>query len=390
MKPDIRLFILILPFLLVACSAAGSAPIGADTLTIQLNGEDDHRYVEVNGLPDAVVRSLHETQPTRSEWQTFFSLSLADMAQPMLGEYAVDDDTVRFTPTFPLLSGQEYEAVVSPAALVALQPDLAGYFSEQAETVTEFKLSKAEAGPTTVTAIYPTAAELPSNILRFYVYFSAPMQAGNALDHVALHDAAGNEVPGVFFDPIFELWDPSQQRLTLLFDPGRVKTGLRAHEELGRALVPGEAYTLRIKSTMLDAHNNRLDTAYEKTFQATEPDLSPPDVDMWDISLPSGNSADPLIIQFLAPLDHQLLKEFIQIRTAGGAAVKGDIALSNQERTWQFTPESEWQTGTYELWINTKLEDIAGNNLHGLFDIPPEERPLYLDQNEVKIEFEVE
>ena len=41
-----------------------------------------------------------------------------------------------------------------------------------------------------------------------------------------------------------ELWDADQCRLTLFFDPGRIKRGLRPHLEAGPPLTEGEAYRL--------------------------------------------------------------------------------------------------------------------------------------------------
>lgn len=241
-----------------------------------------------------------------------------------------------------------------------------------------------------MTAIYPTADQLPENLLRFYVYFSAPMREGGVLGHIQLVDLQGQKVEGVFFDSIFELWDPSMRRLTLLFDPGRVKTGLRAHEQLGRALIPGESYVLVIGEGLMDAYGNPLAHSHEKAFTVTEADLTPPDIDNWQIISPSGSTTEPLEIHFPAPLDHGLLAEFVRVQREEGKVVQGEIALDSHETIWRFRPEEPWQAGTYELTVNTRLEDIAGNNLHGLFDIPLEEQLTLLDREMVILPFQVE
>ena len=41
-----------------------------------------------------------------------------------------------------------------------------------------------------------------------------------------------------------ELWDPEGRRLTLLFDPGRIKRGLKPREDAGQILQPGKRYAL--------------------------------------------------------------------------------------------------------------------------------------------------
>jgi|GEM_PF-4488641 len=97
-----------------------------------------------------------------------------------------------------------------------------------------------------VEEVYPSADELPENLLRFFIYFSAPMGSGGIHESFELLDGEGRPVPGVFLDSRYELWSPDRRRLTLLLDPGRVKTGLKAHNRLGRALIVGEEYRLRV------------------------------------------------------------------------------------------------------------------------------------------------
>src|SRR6056297_3284815 len=72
--------------------------------------------------------------------------------------------------------------------------------------------------------IYPTAGELPANLLRFFVYFPQPMDRSDILDHILLVDDAGSEVTGAFLENRYDLWSPDATRLTVLLDPGRVKT----------------------------------------------------------------------------------------------------------------------------------------------------------------------
>ena len=51
-----------------------------------------------------------------------------------------------------------------------------------------------------------------------------------------------------------ELWDREGQRLTVLFDPGRIKRGVLPRDEVGSALFEGSAYTLVIDSKWHDAN----------------------------------------------------------------------------------------------------------------------------------------
>ena len=95
-----------------------------------------------------------------------------------------------------------------------------------------------------VTAIYPSADTIPANLLRMYLHFSKPMRITGNLEQIKLLDENNNEVVGAIFNNVYELWDDQQQQLTLIFDPARVKTGLVAHQQMGRALQSGKHYTL--------------------------------------------------------------------------------------------------------------------------------------------------
>ncbi|MEM8960927.1 MAG: hypothetical protein AAGD38_05575 [Acidobacteriota bacterium] len=96
-------------------------------------------------------------------------------------------------------------------------------------------------GPTRVSEIYPTADRLPANLLRAYVYFTEPMDRVGMLSSIDLLDADGEVVPGVFLANRHDLFSPDGRRLTLIFDPGRVKTGLAARDPRGRARVGGRS-----------------------------------------------------------------------------------------------------------------------------------------------------
>ena len=94
---------------------------------------------------------------------------------------------------------------------------------------------------TRVTGIYPTAAEVPSNLLRLYVWFSAPMSEGCAAEYVRLARDDGGNIAGALLPTEHELWDAARRRLTVLLDPARIKRGLVGHQEVGYPLRAGRA-----------------------------------------------------------------------------------------------------------------------------------------------------
>lgn len=230
---------------------------------------------------------------------------------------------------------------------------------------------------THVSAVYPTADVLPENLLRFYIYFSKPMQRADVFSSIYLVDAKGNKLEGVFLDNKFDLWSPDNTRLTLLFDPGRVKTGLVAHNAMGRALKPGNDYQLVIDAKLQDANNCGLEKTFNKHFRATVQDYESPNAEKWVISKPRVNTRDALTVLFNGKIDHLSLAYRVRVKTVNGQSVSGKISLANDEREWQFTPSLPWKSGEYSLVIDPKLEDIAGNRMTGLFDQPLANKTLH-------------
>lgn len=221
-----------------------------------------------------------------------------------------------------------------------------------------------------VTQVYPSADVLPENLLRFYVYFSEPMARGGIWDSVVLLDETGEVVPGAFIENKFDLWSPDDRRLTVLFDPGRVKTGLVAHNTLGRALEPGKAYSLQVRSSAKTRSGCTLARSYKKPFVAAKADFEAPDLAKWQVQAPMADSTEPLLVKLNGPMDHVSLAYRVRITDDAGAKLGGSLRLGPDEQEWIFTPRDPWANANYRIEVDTTLEDIAGNRLTGLFDRP--------------------
>ena len=220
-----------------------------------------------------------------------------------------------------------------------------------------------------VVSVYPTSDSLPENLLRFYVEFSHSMKAVHNLENIKLLNGKGEEIKGAIFNNVYELWDSEQKQLTLILDPARVKTGLVAHESLGRALQVNKKYQLVIEKAE-DINGNLLEKKHVKNFFVTKADAVPPKIENWDILLPSISSHQPLLIKFPQILDRLSLTNRIWLSNSKKEIVKGSIKISHQEKQWAFIPDNKWTKGLYVLHVNGRLEDLAGNNLNGLFDHP--------------------
>lgn len=239
-----------------------------------------------------------------------------------------------------------------------------------AATLAAGPLWACEAPSTTVSDVYPTGAVLPENLLRFYIYFSSPMGRDDILPAIDLLDEKGEVIDGVFLPNRFDLWSADRTRLTLLLDPGRVKTGLAANLAMGRALVSSETYQLRVSEGAQDATGCPLAAAHRVTFKATKADLSSPTPADWQLTIPLVGTHMPLVVILDGPVDHLSLAYRLRVIGPDGAPVPGRIGLDEAETAWRFTPSVPWTAAAHQLAIDPMLEDLAGNRPGALFDQP--------------------
>ena len=218
-----------------------------------------------------------------------------------------------------------------------------------------------------VTAIYPSSDTLPENLLRMYIQFSQPMKTVGNLEKIHLIDQEGKEVEGAIFNNVYELWDTEQKQLTLIFDPGRVKTGLSAHNTMGRALIAGQSYQLAIKE-LEDIHHQKLASPYTKKFYVSFPDSLAPNPAQWKWKVPLSQSQAALTIHFPEMIDQMSLHHRLLVANSQGTRIPGTVEFGKSEKAWKFIPDRHWNPGEYFLHVNTRLEDPAGNNVNGLFD----------------------
>ena len=223
--------------------------------------------------------------------------------------------------------------------------------------------------------IYPTAKVLPENLLRVYVYYPRYISSGAGLQHVRLLKSDGVTLAGVFLTNREDLWSPDRRRLTLLLDPGRVKTGLIANENLGRALIAGESYMLDVSGFALDTAGCPLGIDTQHSFAVENADTDPPDPARWTIVTPRAHSADTLRVDLGSAHDHLSMAFRLRVLAKEGNTVPGAIALGPEEEFWEFTPRAAWMAARYTLVVDERLEDLAGNRPGRLFDRPSNQAP---------------
>lgn len=218
--------------------------------------------------------------------------------------------------------------------------------------------------------LYPSAGQLPENLLRLYLYFPRRMGPYVSSSDLKLFDGNGDEVAEALLPTRYELWSPDRSRLTVLLNPGRVKTGLSAHEALGRALVAGQRYTLVVPGALADARGCRLGEDIKFTFSAGPPDLERPSPANWIVGTPQVATTNPLSVDLLSMHDHLSMAYRLRVIRADGEVVAGKIDVLANEQIWQFTPTEPWAEAAYSITIDDRLEDVAGNRPGMLFDQP--------------------
>jgi hypothetical protein len=288
-------------------------------------------------------------------------VAVADEGPAMLGHYEIAGEGLRFTPAFGFDPGRTYKVRFDPARVP-------GHGAGDVVRAEVGIAAPARTPTTVVDHVYPSGDEVPANLLRIYVAFSAPMARGHALEHLQLLDEHGREISGAFLPLDYELWTGDARRLTVLFDPGRVKKGILPNEQMGRALTAGHRYTLVIARDWKDADGQPLAREHRHTFRVgpeREAALKP---SSWRMTTPGAGSREPLTVTFPSALDQGLLMRALGIRS-GSDVVPGDIRTENGETRWVFTPERPWVAGTYNLLALAILEDPAGNRIGRAFEI---------------------
>ena len=171
----------------------------------------------------------------------------------------------------------------------------------------------------------------------------------------------------VFLD--LELWNNERTMLTLWLDPGRIKRDLQPNKLLGPPLIKGSHYQLLIDKDWQDAEGILLKENLTKNFFTSSRDSVSPDEKKWTIDTPKAGTKEQLIIKFNEPLDHVLAERTISVADASGNEVKGKLKVSDHGNIVYFSPDSDWKRGDHVLQIESRLEDLAGNNLDRLFDV---------------------
>ncbi|WP_416762301.1 hypothetical protein ACNI65_08150 [Roseateles sp. So40a] len=208
--------------------------------------------------------------------------------------------------------------------------------------------------PPGIVSVRPSGPTVPENLLRISLRFAIAPTAP-VLRRLALIGPDDRPVADPFLDQ--ELWSPDGKVLTVLLHPGRLKTGLIAHDALGAALVDGEVIRLTLDGREL--HRWRVQPRDETGPQTRDWQLPP---------LPVGRR-ESVDVRLDAPID-ALEVDYLAVIDAQGRRVPGRAELLDGETVWRFSPARAWSAGPFRLIVRATLEDPAGNRLNDRFEAP--------------------
>ena len=149
--------------------------------------------LDVSGVDPAMLSVLASAPMTQALWTSFFSVHVLSDAKPdatdvppLWGRYLVEENIIHFVSRFPPVPGVRYRAVFDPARLRSVVKELSPALAitepktPESPLTADLFFTKRVESTTKITAIYPSGEEVPENLLRLYIHFSAPMSRGEA------------------------------------------------------------------------------------------------------------------------------------------------------------------------------------------------------------------
>jgi len=222
-----------------------------------------------------------------------------------------------------------------------------------------------------VRQVMPATGEVHENLLRFSIRFSHPPDQ-QIFSNLKIVRSDGTALDEPFLNQ--ELWSPDGKTLTVLFGPGRVKTGLIAHDTMGRPLHAGEQVELQLCTVSL-AH-----------WMVTPEWIRPINPKEWRIGAPLAGTKGSLRLRFSQPIDG--MDANLILVTRNGKPLQGAVVLNGDQTQWSFHPTTEWRKGHYTILVHPHLEDPYGNEIGSAFETP-ERNAAHSETRPVVIPFEL-
>lgn len=287
----------------------------------------------------------------------------------ILGSFNLNTN-IQFKPVIPFTRGLHYEVF---------------FLSKK---IGEFGISNAtEEDKPQVLTFYPSTDTLPSNLLKIYIQFSHPMREAQAEKYISLIKNGKDTLRDVFLYLQPELWNDDRTVLTIWLDPGRIKRDLQPNLKLGSPLKEKADYQFNISKQWTDKQGRLLKKEFTHEFIVGNRDSLSPITENWQLQIPAAQSTTALQINVQEPLDHYLLMDCLHIKNSKGQSVKGKFTTAKNDAQVIFIPDDPWQKMDYWVEVESRLEDLAGNNLNRLFDRDITQAKKSITKNMYRISF---
>ncbi|MFM7318518.1 MAG: hypothetical protein ACKO5E_16355 [bacterium] len=274
---------------------------------------------------------------------------------PLVGKWFAESGRLLFRPKYPFREGTAYQIIDKPAG-------------RNTNLLFRFNIPLSGGPEPEVLSIQPSGASWPENLLRVYVNFNRPMARGEAARRITMEDASGQRLIQPFLELDQELWDKSGRRLTLLFDPGRVKSGLKPREEDGAILENGKEYRLIVAPGWPDDRGIEMLRGTTKLIRVGPADHEPVEPRKWQVTAPVAKAGEPLLIRFNQPVDTGMALRMIGVLESGECPLDGSAEITPDGLTWKFIPDVKWSPGLHYIEIDPTLEDPSGNQVGRPFE----------------------
>lgn len=220
--------------------------------------------------------------------------------------------------------------------------------------------------PSKVIKVYPNSTDIPENILTFYVEFDQPMlPIESAYKNIDIINSIGEKVPIIWRQRSF--WINENRTLVLMIHPGRVKTGIRSTEMLKPHFNQEDRITLVVNPGLITKDGGMVISKFMKEYRIVSEDQVVPKSFVNELRPLKSGTRDPIIFIFGEAIDFGLLQKWLKIQI-GGEEVPG-VFSSDDDITWIFIPEKEWEQGSLIVELYSKLGDLCHNQIDRLFEI---------------------
>ncbi len=367
----------LLYFLLSINVSIGQSFFSAQTLPKTAN----YGSITTRLVPENIVKLIQDHNFTFEEWSSFYYIRTNPNNPPVIGEYTIVDNHLRFTPKFLPDPNIRYLVTFSYPNLAKV---LSSRITEQAVYSDAVSFEPPKTTQPEIVSVTPNLEIVPANLLRFYVHFSSPMGIENPYDFITIEDKNGKALIEPFVEVPEGLWNIDRTRLTLLLHPGRIKQGVGPNMTEGDILRAGNVYTLKIDSKWKGASGEALKESFSRSINASNTLKKAINVNLWALKAVQ-NQVGILTIVTDHPLDQPLAKRMLYIMNKEGEILPSQVEfISPEELKVLWRPDGSKEL---ELHIDHRLEDVCGNTPLYAFDL--EENTRRESEGEIMLTFKI-